>query len=170
MIVFFLPHLKPHFLFPLRWVRVAGIKEQFVNLLPRGQLRTLVHQWHLACMRPSHADLDGACKTPFICFPLGEICCNVTLFPCEYVCALQRLCLVPLLAKPSERQRFMELGLASPHSPLETALSRTFSRHVCRGLRCCPLFMLRNKLYLTLCSCFWHLSLVQKFPLRSVKK
>lgn len=30
--------------------------------------------------------------------------------------------------------------------------------------------MLRNKLDLTICSCFWHLSLVQKFLLWSVKK
>ncbi|XP_054699055.1 uncharacterized protein LOC129213293 [Grus americana] len=60
--------------------------------------------------------------------PRGEICCNVTLFPRAYVRSLQRLYLAPLLANPSERQTFMEPGLAAPCSPLETALSRTLSR------------------------------------------
>ena len=123
----------------------------------------------LARMR-SCADFNGLWKTLYLSSSLDEICFNVTLFPREYVCALQRLYLAPLLANPSDRKLFMKLGLGAPFSPLETALSRMFSRQVCRGLHCCSLFMLRNKLDLTICSCFWHLSLVQKFPLWSVKK
>lgn len=161
---------------PLWWVRVAGSKEQIFSGLSiccpakSGSSGPWSCQWCLACMRPSQAHFHGSWKTPFLCSPLGEICCNVTWFPCEYVCALQRLYLAPFLVNSSERQTFVELGLATPCSPLETALSRTFSRHVCRGLHCCLLFMLGNKLDLTICSCFWHLSLVQKFPLWSVKK
>lgn len=163
------PHLSP------RWARVAGSKEQTLSTLStccpaERQLRTVVLPVAPGLHETFSCRFHSAWKTPFLCSPLGEICCNVTLFPCEHVHALQRLYLAPLLANPSERQTFVELGLATPCSPLETALSRTFSRHVCRGLHCCLLFMLGDKLDLTVCSCFWHLSLVQKFPLWFVKK
>lgn len=120
----------------------------------------------------SHAYLDSVWKTTF----LGLLKVKwAVMSPCSHV-SMSMPCrgcighLTPLLANGCERQMFMDLGLATPCSPLEKALSRTFSRHVCRGLHCCSLFMLRNKLDLTICSCFWHLSLVQKFPLWSVKK
>lgn len=129
---FYLSHSKPSLVSCPPEVR----EEQLVTL-PRCQLGSLVHQQCLICTRPSHADLDRAWNTPFLYSPLGEICCNFTPFPGEHICALQRLHLTLLWAEPCERQMFMELGLATPWSPLEMALSRTFSKHVCRGLHCC---------------------------------
>lgn len=139
-VIVFLPFTlkSPSFFLPPwgEWGWQGG-RNNLSQSLPRWQLGSLVHQQCLTCMRPSHADLDGAWKTPFLCFPLGEVCCNLTLFPGEHICALQRLHLTLLWAKPCEGQMFVELGFATLRSPLKTALWRTFSRHVCRGLHCC---------------------------------
>lgn len=119
-VFFFLLHSKPPFFPPPRWVRVPGSEEQLVTL-PPGAARELGPP----CARPSRADLDSAWRTPFPHSPLGEICCNLTLFPRER--ARARLCSAPLLANPSEKETLVELLAHLWKRPFQGQFRGTFA-------------------------------------------
>lgn len=77
--------------------------------------------------------LGRAWKAPSLCSLWGKSAVTSPFPWWAHLCPAQ----AALWAKPWERQMLMELGLAAPQSPLEMAPSRTFSKHVCRGLHCC---------------------------------